>query len=173
MLKNNSDAGARNAMRRPTTNVLAFQLHETRIGTLNPHDQLHHSGFAGSIGADNAQDLTGSDIEAQILHRDQAAKSLGQAADLETNWAGHLASFLWRACPSSPSGKNRMTARANAETTKVLSCPRGRNSSLAPIRKTAPNAAPRMVRRPPSTAAMMIWTAMEMSISVPTEAAPI
>ena len=41
-----------------------------------------------------------------------------------------------------------------------------------PIRNTAPMAAPITVRRPPSTAAMMICTPTEMSTKVPTDAVP-
>ncbi len=65
-----------------------------------------------------------------------------------------------------------MTTRAIAETTKVESWPSGRSNSPATIRKIEPIAAPRMVRRPPSTAAMMICTPMPISTVVPTEAVP-
>ena len=65
-----------------------------------------------------------------------------------------------------------ITASAMAETTKVLSCPIGRSSSSNRIRKIEPRTAPRMVRRPPNTAAMMIWTVIARLTTVSTEAMP-
>jgi carboxypeptidase C (cathepsin A) len=74
--------------------------------------------------------------------------------------------------PINPSTENRMTRRATPDTTKVLSCPRGRSASPARIRNIAPMAAPTMVRRPPSTAAMITCTPTATSTTVPTEAVP-
>ena len=71
-----------------------------------------------------------------------------------------------------PRRKNRIASNATAETTKVDSSPSGRSASPATIRKIEPMAAPKIVRRPPSTAAMMNCTPMAISTTVPTETVP-
>ena len=65
-----------------------------------------------------------------------------------------------------------MTTSAITDTISVASSPSGRSSSPMPIRKMAPIAAPITVRRPPSTAAMMICTPTPTSTKVETEAVP-
>ena len=63
-------------------------------------------------------------------------------------------------------------ASATAATTNVLICPSGRRNSPATMRKIEPSTAPSIVRRPPSTAAMMICTPMPISTTVLTDAVP-
>src|SRR5579862_5671060 len=135
------------------------------------HDHLHHSRFAGAVRAYQAEDLAGLNREFQVLDRDQPAEPPGEAAHFEHRGLAHP-----RAPPSMPRkplGNSRMTRRATTETTRVASSPRGRSASPMTMRKVAPIAAPRTVRRPPSTAAMMICTAIATSMKVPTDAVPI
>ena len=40
-------------------------------------------GFAGAVGADQAEDLAGVDGEADVLDGDQSAKPLGQALNFQ------------------------------------------------------------------------------------------
>ena len=185
VLEYDADALAGDAVAGPAGDVDAVDQHLAGIGLFDPHDQLHHGGFAAAIRADQPQDLAGSDGERHVLDRDQSAEALaqpshGQAERLRpgTGLAGegieqsdvHPRCLI--AAPNSPAGRNRITTKATAETTKVLSSPSGRRTSPKAISTTAPIAAPTMVRRPPMTAAMITCTPTAMSIKVPGEAVP-
>ena len=121
MLKDDADAGAGDAMRRPAGDVDAIDPHRAGIGPFDAHDELHDRRFARAVRPDEAEDLARGDIEADVLDRDQPAERLGQAAHLEARGAAHSRSPVLSAWPSSPSGKNRITASAIAATQKVLS----------------------------------------------------
>src|SRR5262249_42454122 len=138
------------------------------------HDELHHSRLARSIRADQTEDFAGADLQRHVLHGDEAAKPLGQAVDDEGGVVGraHDGSFDFVSRPKKPLGNSKTTMSAIANTTKFDKSPSGRKASLIAMRKSAPRTAPKIVRRPPSTAAMMICTPTVMSIRVPTEAEP-
>src|SRR5579883_1278144 len=175
MLEDDADALARDAVRRPARDIDAVDPHGAGIRPLDPHDQFHHGRFAGTVGADEAKDLAALDLEADILDRDEAAEALLQPADGEKRRVArraHDVSFVRSSMPRNPFGKSSTTTSAIAETMKVASSPIGRRISPMPMRKTAPSTAPRMVRRPPSTTAMMTCTATPTSTTVPTEAVP-
>src|SRR5271170_1687584 len=142
---------------------------------MQSHDELHHRGFAGAIGPDQSEDFARPHLEGDVLRRHQPAKTFGQALHCQQRLQFSECvydSSRRRSSPISPSTENRMTSRATADTTKVLSCPRGRNTSPARIKNMAPIPAPTMVRRPPSTAAMITCTPTATSTTVPTEAVP-
>ena len=126
------------------------------IGPLDAHDQRHDGGFAGAVRTDQPDDFAGPKIEADVLDGDDAAKALVEFADLQTYRAGHSAFAPVQRVAEQAIGKEQDDRQRHGGHTKVLSWPSGRRNSLATIRNTAPSAAPRMVRRPPSTAAMMI-----------------
>ena len=54
-----------------------------------------------------------------------------------------------------PPGAIIITASAMRDTTKVDNVPKGLSASVAEIIKIEPNTAPKIVRLPPNTAAMM------------------
>src|SRR5579875_3336739 len=147
MLKHDPHPGSRDPVCRPACYIHSIQQHTARIGTLHPHDQLHHGGFAGPVGTDQSQDLARTDAKSDVTHRHQTAESLGQPLDLKPRLPGAhpRRSDRRSAYPSTPSGKNRITSSAMAETTNVLSWPSGRSSSSNKIRKIAPSMPPRMV----------------------------
>src|SRR6516162_8628689 len=158
MLKDNSCAHTRDLMRRPTSDFGAVNTNGTFVGTLDPHDELHHGRFARSVGADKAEYFSGADLQRHVLHGDETAKPLGQAADDESDavQGAHDGSFDRVSRPKKPLGNSKTTTSAIANTTKFDKSPSGRRASLIAIKKSAPRAAPRIVRRPPTTAAMMI-----------------
>src|SRR3979409_1158431 len=129
------------------------------------------------ITAELSEYLAGAQIEAEVFHGGEAAKTFGQVADFEDGSRAvgrvhHERASRDRAAPRKPPGKNRTTSRETAETMKVANSPVGRRNSPATIRKIAPRAAPSTVRRPPRTAATMTFTPTATSPTVPTEAVP-
>src|SRR3954454_19662632 len=151
MLEHDAYPLPRDTVGRPAGDIDAVQPDLAGVRPLDPHDALHHGGLAGAIGANQTEDLAGPDGEADVADCDQAAEALDQAVDFEQR--GHYRPSVCSRRPMKPLGKNRITTRAKAETTKVDNWPSGRSTSPAASRKTAPTAAPIMVRRPPSTAA--------------------
>ena len=128
------------------------------VGRSMPMIDLHRGRLAGAVRPDQAEDLAGAQIEAQVLDRGQAAEALGQAADFEDRGGRRSASITSAPRATGPlrgsrRGRTARRASATAETMKVASSPVGRRNSPATIRKIAPSAAPSTVRRPPSTAA--------------------
>src|SRR6202007_3039701 len=177
VLKHHAETLARDLVRGQAGDVLALENHISRCRAFDAHDRLHRRRLAGAIGADQAENLAGAQIKAQILHRGEAAEALGQAADFEHGRVRgcdvhHERASRDRAAPRKPPGKNSTTRSATAETIKVASSPVGRRNSPATIRKIAPSAAPSTVRRPPSTGATMTLTPTATSTTVPTEAVP-
>jgi len=143
VLEHQAHALARDAVRGPARDLGAGETDGARVRALDAHDELHHGGFAGTVRPDQPQDFSGRDRERHVLDCDQATEPLGQAGDFEQR-----AHARRRNRPRKPPGTNRMTASATPETTNVESWPSGRRISPATMRKTAPMAAPRMVRRP-------------------------
>ena len=150
------------------------------VGPLDPHDQLHHGGLAGSVGADQAEYLPRLDRETHVLDGDQAAEALRQPRHFEhapvptiaggANWTFMHHPFGAAACQGNPPARTGSQPAQRPTRRNVLSWPSGRSTSPAPTRNTAPSTAPRMVRRPPSTAAMITCTPTAMSITVPGDA---
>src|SRR4029077_18946683 len=128
MLEHDAHAGPRDAVRWPARDVNAVEPDRAGIGARKPHDQRHHRRLAGAVRTDQPDDLAGAKIEAHILDGDHAAEAFAELAHLQTPGAGHSRSLRCSSWPSKPSGKNRMTASATAETTKVLSWPSGRRN---------------------------------------------
>ena len=89
MLKHDARAHSRDFVRRPAGDIDAVDAHRTRIRALDPHDQLHHRGFAGAVRADEAQNFAGADGKRHLLHGDQTAESLGQAGYLQMGAVRH------------------------------------------------------------------------------------
>src|SRR6185312_13779970 len=174
MLEHHTDAHARDLVGRQPRDFLTRNTNRSAIGPFDAHDELHYGGFARSVWADQTEYFAAPDIEGNILDRDQTTETLGQVLDLERHVGTHAQalSLLRVSRPKKPLGNTSTTISASANTVKFERSPSGRRSSLIAIRKTAPSAAPRMVRRPPSTAATITWTPTVTSISVPIEAEP-
>src|SRR3984893_4538521 len=177
MLKHHAETLARDLVRGQAGDVFALKDDLARGRAFDAHDRLHRGRFAGAVGADQAENLARAQIEAEVLHGSEATVALGEAADFENGSVmggrvHHERASRDRAAPRNPPGENRTTSSATAETMKVASSPGGRRNSPATIRKIAPSAAPRTVRRPPSTAATMTFTPTAMSTTVPTDAVP-
>src|SRR6267142_2845991 len=58
------------------------------VGAERAGEQVEHRGLAGAIRADQAEDLAGTHLEADIVDSDEAAKSPLRVADLEEKRAG-------------------------------------------------------------------------------------
>ena len=154
VLEDDADALAGDAVAGLAGDVDAVDADVAGVGAFDAHDEFHHGGFAGAVGADETEDFAGLDGEGHVVDGDEAAEAFGETVDFEQG----THSWCRRKTPRRPRGTKRMARRAAAETMKVLSWPRGRRISPAMMRMTAPTAAPMMVRRPPRTAAMMTWT---------------
>src|SRR5947209_4170942 len=169
MLENDADALPRNAVRGPVRHLNAVEIDRACGRPLDPHDELHHGGFARAVRPDQAENLAALHLEADAVDRDKATIALDQAVHREPR---HACSPRRKISPSRPLGTNRITTSAIAETMKVESSPNGRSASPAAMRKIAPIAAPMIVRRPPRTAAMITCTPTAIETSVPTDAVP-
>src|SRR6185437_10529448 len=121
MLEHDADTAARDPVRRQSGHFGAFQPHRAGIRPFDAHDELHHRRLAGAVRPDQPENLAALDREADVAHGNEAAEPLGEPRDFETG--RHQLSLRCSTAPSSPFGKNRMTASAIAETTKVLSWP--------------------------------------------------
>src|SRR5580698_1319788 len=157
MLEHHAGAKPRDTVRWPAGDFDAADHHRTGVGPLDTHDQLHDGGFAGAIRADQAEYFSALDAERHIFHGDETAEALGKAGNFEVRELRHdqPPSLVRVSRPKKPLGKSSTTTSAIAKTTKFARSPIGRSASAMAIIKIAPSAAPRMVRRPPSTAAMM------------------
>src|SRR5689334_8547052 len=157
MLEYDPDALSRDLVGRQAGDLLPGDPNGACIGPLDPHDQFHDGGLARAVRADQAQNFSGSDTQREIFDRDEAAEALGQSVHPEHVRAAHGDTLpLARVSrPKNPSGNTNTTNNAIANNVKFDRSPTGRRNSVMAIRKTAPNTAPRMVRRPPITAAMM------------------
>src|SRR6202521_414635 len=176
MLKHHAKTLARDLVRGQAGDVFTLEDDFARARTLDAHDRLHRGRLAGAVRADQAENLAGAQIEAQVLDRGEATEALGEAADFENRRVIGGIHYCRAPCdsaaPRKPLGKNRITSNATVDTMKVASSPVGRRNSPATIRKIAPSAAPRTVRLPPSTAATITLTPTATSTTVPTEAVP-
>src|SRR5260370_1799229 len=182
MLEHHAKTLARDLVRGKAGAFSAQEYDAARGRALDAHPALHRRRFSRAVRPDQAKDLTGMQIETQILDGGKRAEPLGQAADVEN---GRVCDSLVhhefihqerasrdKAAPRKPPGKNSTTSRATAETMNVASSPVGLRNSPATIRKMAPSAAPSTVRRPPSTADTMTCTPTATPTTVPTDAVP-
>src|SRR5271166_1555178 len=173
MLEHHADAEPRYPVRRPARDLDPVDLNRSVVGPLDSEDRFHHCRLARSIRSDQAENLSPLDREADVPDGRQSAEPLEEALDLELcGRRAHVASRAPLTMPSNPPGKNRTTASATAETTKVARSPSGRSVSPKATRNTAPRTPPRIVRRPPRTAPTITCTPTVTSMKVPTEAAP-
>src|SRR5580704_10841354 len=174
MLEHHAGAKPGDPVRRPARDLDAADAHRAGIGPLNAHDEFQHRGLAGAVRTDQAEDFSSLDAKRHVLDGNEAAEPLGEAGNLEMGGLGHgqPPSLVRVSRPKKPLGNSSITTSAMAKTTKFARSPIGRSASAMAIMNTAPSTAPRMVRRPPSTAAMMICTPTVMSTKVPTEAEP-
>ena len=134
MLEHDADALPRDAVRGPARDVHAVEHDLAGIGSLDAHDQLHDGGLARSVRPDQAENFPGRIWKLMSFTATSPPKRL---LICSTSIKGAALVFIRVRLsaahrPSIPSGKNRITARATAETTKVLSWPSGRRASLAP-----------------------------------------
>ena len=72
---------ARDSVGRPAGDVDAFEFDRTGIGAFDPHHELHHGGFAGTVGPDQSKNLAWTYLEADIVDRDESAETLGKPAN--------------------------------------------------------------------------------------------
>ena len=68
--------------RRPVI-VAAVEEHAAGVERLEPGDQVEQRGFAGAVGADDADDLALVDVEGDVGVGGEAAVALGHALDVE------------------------------------------------------------------------------------------
>src|SRR5580698_10208942 len=173
MLEHHADAELSHPVRRPTRDLPAVDPDRSDIGPLDAEDRLHHRRLACSVRPDQLENFAGMNREADVLNRRETAESLLQAVHLKLGRAlAHVTSRAPLTMPSNPAGKKRTTINATAETMKVARSPSGLNVSPSATRNTAPSTAPRIVRRPPSTAPIMTCTPTVTSMNVPTDAVP-
>ena len=57
------------------------------VGAVEPHDHAHGGGLPRPVGAEKARDLSGPDLEGEVVDRHRAAEVLGQAAGLDHAWS--------------------------------------------------------------------------------------
>ena len=83
MLEHDADTLPSDAVRRPAGDVDAIQQHPAIVGLLDAQDQLHHGRFAGSVRPDQSEDLPRADLQADVVHRDQAAEALADVLHIQ------------------------------------------------------------------------------------------
>src|ERR1700731_2640501 len=176
MLEHHAKTLPRDLVRGKAGHVFAQKNDIARGRAFDAHDRLHRGRLAGTVGADQAEDLAGAQIEVEVLDGGEPAEALGKPADFENRSVADSIHYCRAPCaradPRKPLGKNKITSSATVETMKVANSPVGRRNSPATIRKIAPSAAPSTVRRPPSTAATITCTPAAISTTVPTDAVP-
>src|SRR6516162_5724543 len=117
MLKDHADAEPRYPVRRPAPDLDAVDPNRSRVGSLDSEDRFHHGRLARSVRSDQAENLSGTDREADVPDRRQSTEPLEEALDLDLGRCGaHVASRAPLTIPISPPGKKRTTASATAET---------------------------------------------------------
>ncbi len=88
MLEGSRDAGAGDPALRRSRDVLALKGDATLIEMQRPREQIEHRGLARAIGADQPEYLAGRQIEADVVHGDQAAEAPPRALDLQQRRSG-------------------------------------------------------------------------------------
>jgi hypothetical protein len=71
--------------------VLSLQANLTLIRGINTREKVEDGGLAGSVGADQTDDLSPPNLEADILDSSQTPKMLGQTIHLKKS---HIKSAL-------------------------------------------------------------------------------
>src|SRR5215471_1142757 len=54
------------------------------VGEKDAEDDAHRCRLAGSVAADETEDLSSPDLEAEVVHCEKVAITLGEAAQLES-----------------------------------------------------------------------------------------
>src|ERR1700689_5163062 len=133
MLKHHAKTLARDLVRGKAGDIFALEDDIARGRPFDAHDGLHRGRLAGAVGADQAEDLAGAQVEAKVLDGGEAAEALGQAADFGTSCVAGFVHYSRVPCakadPSKPLGKNRITSSAMVETMKLSNSPVGRRNS--------------------------------------------
>ena len=103
----------RYSVRRPARDLDAINPNRPPIGTLDSEDRFHHCRLARSVRADQAENFSGRDREADVLDRRQPAETLEEALDLQPGRrCAHVASRAPLTMPSNPPGKKSTTVSA-------------------------------------------------------------
>ena len=74
---------ARNQVRGHAGDVLAVEMHATRIGLVKACHACKKSGFARAIGPDQGHDATLVHRQTGVVHRTQATKNFAQPLNLQ------------------------------------------------------------------------------------------
>src|ERR1700751_1875262 len=117
MLKHHAKALARDLVRGQSGDIFSQENDFARGRAFDSHDRLHRGRFAGAVRADQAENFTGAQFEAEVLDGGEAAEAFGQAADFENRSFVAGGVHYWRApceraAPRKPLGKNRITSNA-------------------------------------------------------------
>jgi len=83
MLEGARDAGARDPALALPGDVGAEELDAALIGRERAADQVEHRRLAGAVRPDEAEDLAGAELEADLVDGDEAAEAAGDAGDGE------------------------------------------------------------------------------------------
>src|ERR1700722_17402379 len=83
MLEHHAKTLARDLVRRQPRDILALEDDLARCRAFDPHDRLHRGRFAGAVRPDQAENLAGMNLQAEIFDRGEAAESFGEAADFQ------------------------------------------------------------------------------------------
>ena len=77
---------------------LALKLHDTVGGLINAGDAVEGCGLTGTVGADKCNDLTGINLQGEIVDRNDTAKLHGHIFKAQNGifrHCRHLPLFLW------------------------------------------------------------------------------
>src|SRR5260370_25724607 len=80
----------------------ALELDAAAVGMVESAQTVEERRLAGAVGTDEAADLTGGDLEGDVVQRDDAAEANRQAADAEERLAVGCGALAHR-----PAGRKR------------------------------------------------------------------
>src|ERR1043166_1081611 len=165
VLEGARDAGDRHLMGRQPAQRLVVEREAPAVGRVDPGEHVEERGLAGAVGADQAEDFPGRDLERHFAQRLHAAEALADPRRAEP--AHEVSSRLRTAEGSSPAGRNsmmstsaspkismRMTSGSTSSRPNSASCSGStvqRRISGTNESSTAPRITPQMLPIPPST----------------------
>src|SRR5215470_221852 len=88
MLERAGNAGGSNPLLGQVGDVPAKECKFACARALCPCDPVEHRALTGTVGSDEADDLTGLDVEAHLIDGNEAAKALDCALDTQQWRAG-------------------------------------------------------------------------------------
>src|SRR5262249_30154846 len=88
-LERAADAEPGDPMRGEPADRPLLEAHFATVAPQRPRDQVEHGGLAGAVGPDQSDDLATHDGKRHLVDRNEAAKGLARAGNLEKRRCGH------------------------------------------------------------------------------------